>query len=260
MSIHSEWILCGNCYHVGEEMGTDSNRPFKTIQQAVDLVGAGGKVWINGKNGRTYYERVLVRQKFGTSTDRILISGDGLPKPVIDGRASDPNGEPNLPIGYGSPYNALLWIDNCKHVTVENIKVQYSRRTGISVTRNDVPPNNPDVAVEDVIVKNCDVEETAEFGIAAVGLSSTITDIHIEKNVLNAVCTAGGQGEAIRVSDGYIVRVSQNKIINKYKEGINLVKANEDVHVFNNFIKDDNQLGYDCRLRSFLCFNAVYFL
>ena len=278
IELHDDiWV---DCYHVGEEMGTDSNRPFKTIQQAVDLVGAGGNVWINGTNGRTYYERVLVRQKFGTSADRITISGYGFSKPVIDGRASDPNGEPNLPIGYGSPYNALVWIDNCKHVTVENIKVQYSRRTGISVTRHDVPPNNPDVAVEDVIVKNCDVEETAEYGIAvgggisgAVGggISGIVTNICIENNTVDEVCTAiqdiihppgtildsegnpvteenpleenetGTEveatiGEAIRITHATDIDVLQNVVENYHKEGINLVDNVSDVNIYGNLV------------------------
>ena len=163
--------------------GTSSTAPFATIQKAVDTLLGGTTVWINTTTS-PYKEHVVMTDRHGTASKRIVIKGDnGMPE--INGytQSTWPHWQ-NLPNGSNSNDNqttlkGLVQVVDCTYVTLDNLKVMESNQSGISVTATSSSGTTPSAHI---IIKDCEVRESRSYGIIVAGrpivLAGGITSTH----------------------------------------------------------------------------------
>lgn len=169
----------GFSYYVAPN-GNDNNpgtleRPFRSIQKAVDEAGHGDTVFLRGG---VYVEEVVVKNS-GRPGAPLTIRAYPGERPIIDGEYRVPADGPGLEYqGKKSLYIPLLHI-KASHVVVDGLEVRRSQGRGIEIGMRDeivshVSLTNCSVHdirnrpigirnAQHVLVENCDVYHGSDF-------------------------------------------------------------------------------------------------
>ncbi len=165
--------------------GNDNNsgtidKPFKTIQAAVDRAWAGDTVYVHSG---TYSEAVKITHS-GSNANPITIKAFPGETPIIDGRAGVdclncglPDGEiidTDPKSGRGYKWGQLVGIHG-HHIRFEGFIVKRSMGRGISVT-------NDDLRLLEITLRNNQVHDTRHAGILVAGKG--VENGLIENNVV----------------------------------------------------------------------------
>jgi hypothetical protein len=192
--------------------GDDTNpgtaeRPWRTIQKAVDTAAAGDTVSIAGE---TYRERIMLHRS-GNYFDRPLyLRATPGPKVVIDA-----NG---LPLAAGA--RAIFDTNGQDHLRITGICVQNARGLGFYI-----------VGSWDVQLEDCRSFNTTGSGVM-VDKSGKVTITHCE---IEKACQ-GGSEESVSVKRSQEVTVSNCHIHHTGHEGVDVKEGSKNVRIRNNHL------------------------
>lgn len=185
-------------------VGSSSDKPFRSIAKALSLAGPGATIYI--EQGR--YSEHLVTQRAGAQGAEITITSfNGTA--VIDGSA--------LAWAAGGNQNQALVELRHPFVKLVGLEIEHARGTGILLD------------ADDLTVEGCHISDTSLHGIstdtdrqinAEKGAGKMIRRVVISGNLIERA-VMGGSGQAISlIADGFVV--SGNTVRNSRKEGIDI--------------------------------------
>jgi hypothetical protein len=218
-------IAAATVYYVATT-GSDSNpgtidKPWLTIQHAVDIVIAGDTVYIRAG---TYHERVQALSGNGGGSNKGYIAYRNYPNEtvILDGTG--------IALSHGE---GLFYIRASNYIRVSGLRVENSNSTGIFVGN----ANN-------VIVENNYTYNSASSGVGIWG-SSYVTAIGNEISAANM----SGSEENISIDSSNNVEVAYNSVHNggpssSGGEGINIKNGSHDIKVHNNIVHDQPKLAF----------------
>ena len=197
-------------------------KPWKTIQYAVDQVKAGETIYV--MNG-TYRERVILH-KSGDSKNPITIKNYSNHKPIIEGKGitwwSDSDG-------------ALFEISGKSNWIIEGIHLQNSYAQGFGDDYTDISAGTRS---ENVTIRNSSITYAGGPGVYFVRSKNIVIDgvtvTKTNKNLMN---------EAITISNSDRFEIKNSRVIDSYKEGIDIKTGSSNGSIHDNFIDNAKGVG-----------------
>ena len=216
-----------NSYYVATT-GSDTNSgsasaPFRTIQKAANTAKAGDVVLIRGG---TYKEKVKPANSGNATDGYITFTNYNGETVTIDGSG--------IAVAKGT---ALFDVANKTYIKVEGLRIINSSWTGFG------SPYASPGATRNIIIRNCFISNTQSSGINL----SYAKDIVIDGNTIQYAntlpATQGGSDEALTVgaTDGFVI--SNNKLSNMGKEGIDAKGGANNGKIFGNVIEAPPIMG-----------------
>ena len=222
-------VLAGTSHYVDCSSGYDGNGSYASPWNSISSVNShslstGDDVYFKVNTTCTPSTYLAVDWS-GSSGDRVIIGAyygngqfglNGNSRPIIDGN--------NNTVPSPSAYRGLIDIrkDSVSHVTVENLKLQYSGQSGVAVKYSD-----------NVNVDNCYIYRPSESCIvysAGVGdgVDTGIISDNICENSGYPDYTGSGAAITVTASDNEDattnITVTRNKVYSSKLEGIGLYK------------------------------------
>lgn len=232
--VFSEKISGTNVFFVSPA-GNDSNAgsiqsPFLTLQKAFDVLSPGDTVFLREgvyKAVGHQYANNFIKDKSGTSESPIVVMAYNGETPVIDGS--------DFPYSATTdPSMAVILMWNVSHVVVDGLVVRNGPRTGIHFVGQ----------CEDVIVRNCLVEDCLGPGIGVGGYDAPYTlckNVVVTQNTVVNCAQLFREAVSLRWVEGF--EVSHNRVMNVVKECIDAKSGCSDGRIFNNTIVEGGDVS-----------------
>lgn len=208
--------------------GDDANigsfdKPFKTIQKAVDTASAGYTVYIRGG---TYYGYVFMN-KSGTSSAPIKITNYPNESVTLDGNGVDTS----------KIWGSLFSLNSQSNIIVDGLRIINSKGFGIG---NIGDLGDGTYLSDNIIIQNCTTEDTGQGGIV---LKATNVKI-LHNTIINANTTKwdtptwqpSKYDEAMCLVLINNFEVAYNNVINAGKEGVDIHNGSNHGSVHHNYI------------------------
>lgn len=187
-------------YYIAKN-GNDNNpgteeKPWLTLNKAGQTATAGDTVYV--KQG-IYNEQLNIKNS-GNENNYITFSAYSTDEVIIDGT--------NIPLNW----NGLIRLDNIGYVKISGFKIQNSEYFGIYCKN----------ACNNLILQNNEITNCQSSGIIIYPSSSgNPHHLYIYNNTIDTVCMNMNQ-EALSLSKVNVFEITNNKIFNSYKEGIDV--------------------------------------
>ena len=187
-------------YYIAKN-GNDNNpgteeKPWLTLNKAGQTATAGDTIYV--KQG-IYNEQLDIKNS-GNENNYITFSAYSTDEVIIDGTYISLN------------WNGLIRLDNIGYVKISGFKIQNSEYFGIYCKNT----------CNNLILQNNEITNCQSSGIIIYPSSSgNPHHIYIYNNIIDTVCMNMNQ-EALSLSKVNVFEITNNKIFNSYKEGIDV--------------------------------------